>query len=53
VAAEQAVEVRTDLVALALLQVVALLAAGLEEVGTLLRVAWNVSQSKYCMAQEL
>lgn len=41
-AAEETVEVGADLVALALLQVVALCAAGLEEVGTLLLVTWRV-----------
>ena len=38
VAAEETVEVWSDLVALTLLQVVALLTSGLEEVGTLLGV---------------
>jgi len=43
VAAEETVEVRADLVALALLEVVALCAAGLEEVGTLLLVTCRLS----------
>jgi len=41
VAAEKTVKVGADLVALALLQVVALCAAGLEEVGTLLLVTFD------------
>ena len=41
VAAEETVEVGADLVALGLLEVVALLAAGLEEVGTLLGVTFE------------
>ena len=41
-AAEEAVEVGADLVALTLFQVVALLAPRLEEVGTLLLVTWDL-----------
>ena len=40
-AAEEAVERRADLVAAALLEGVALCAAGLEEVGTFLGVSWS------------
>ena len=40
-AAEETVELRADLVALAGLQGVALCAAGLEEVGALLHVTWR------------
>lgn len=46
-AAEDTVELRADLVALAGPQGVALCATGLEEVGTLLGVTWEISVS-YC-----
>lgn len=45
-AAEETVKVGADLVALTLLQVVALLASGLEEVGTLLGVTWIAMLAK-------